>query len=246
MKQIIAIGGGQFTNKSKDALIVDYILKNTHTADCPLVCLLPTASGDESRFILKFCEVFANIGARPSFLSLFALPTADIESFIMEKDVICVGGGNSRSMWAVWKEWGMADILRKAYEAGKVMAGISAGAMCWFSGGSTSSVPGELSKIDGMGILPQSFSPHFGQEGLRRPTMHQLIKEGELPDGYGVDDGAALHFEDGKLKQAVRFYPRAEAYFIKKDGDSVIEEELAIVDLTRTMPEGSEHLDPSN
>ena len=232
MKQIIAIGGGQFTNKSKDALIVNYILKQNSTPNCPLVCLVPTASGDESRFILKFCEVFANIGARPSFLSLFALPTADIESFIMEKDIICVDGGNSRSMWAVWNEWGMADILRKAYDAGKVMAGISAGAMCWFAGGSTSSVPGRLSKIDGMSILPESFSPHFGQEGLRRPTMHQFIQNGELPAGYGVDDGAALHFVDGKLKQAVRFYPGAEAYFIQKGEGSVIEEELGIVDLT--------------
>jgi dipeptidase E len=231
MKQIIAIGGGQFTNKPKDSLIVDYILKQSKTPECPLVCLVPTASGDESRFILKFCEVFANIGARPSFLSLFALPTADIESFILEKDIICVGGGNSRSMWAVWNEWGMADILRKAYEAGKVMAGISAGAMCWFAGGSTSSVPGKLSKIKGMGILPESFSPHFGQEGKRRPTMHKLIRDGELPAGYGVDDGAALHFVDGKLKQSVRFFPGAESYYVKKEGDGVIETPLDTISL---------------
>lgn len=227
-RQIIAMGGGGFLMEPDNPALDQYILNQTNKTR-PKVCFLPTASGDGEGDTLRFYEAFVRKECQPSCLTLFRLPTADLEGFILDKDVMYVGGGNTRSMLALWREWGIDIILRKAYEIGIVLAGISAGGNCWFEQCTTDSVPGQLSMMPCLGLLKGSFTPHYDGEINRRPTLHRLIKEGGILPGYGVDNSAALHFVNGELFRAVRSQPNAKAYQVRVNGSQVEESELEMV-----------------
>jgi peptidase E len=225
MMQIIALGGGGFLMEPDNPALDRYALAHTGK-DRPRVCYLPQASSESQKMILAFYEAFTALDAHPSWLSLFNPHTADIEDFLLEQDLIYVGGGNTRSMMALWREWGLDRILRKAGEQGTVLAGISAGAICWFESGTTDSVPGPLTVVHGLGYLRGSFSPHYDGESERRPTMQRMVAAGDLPDGYAMDDGAAAHFVDGKLTAVVSSRPAARGYRIVLDGDRAVETPL--------------------
>ena len=223
MRQIIALGGGGFSMEPDNLSLDHYILQQTLKSR-PKVCFVATASGDADGYVLGFYQAFSQLECQPSHLSLFKLPTADLESFICEKDVIYVGGGNTRSMLALWREWGLDQIFRKAYEQGVVLAGISAGANCWFEQCTTDSVPGELRVLAGLGFLKGSFSPHYDGEAERRPTLHRLLAKGEIGAGFGVDNSAALHFVDEEPQGAICSQPAAKVYRVSYEGGQVIEE----------------------
>jgi dipeptidase E len=230
MRQIIAMGGGGFSMEPDNLALDRYILQQARKPR-PNVCFLPTASGDADLYRLNFYLAFSKLDCRPSDLSLFRLPTADLESFVLDKDVMYVGGGNTRSMLALWREWGLDAILRKAYEAGVVMAGISAGGNCWFEQCTTDSVPGDLRMLPCLGFLPGSFSPHYDGEEKRRPTLHHLLKEGRILPGYAADNSAAVHFVDGQLFRAVCSQPTAKVYRVEYTGDQVVETPLEMGNL---------------
>src|SRR5712692_7684400 len=155
IKQIIAIGGGGFSMEPNNPLLDLYFLQQTRKAN-PKICFVPTASGDSEDYLFRFYAVFSQYECRPSHLAFFRKPTAatspltDLEAYLLAQDAIYVGGGNTRSMLAVWREWGLDGILRKAWESGIVLGGISAGAICWFQEGLTDSVPGRLGKLSGL------------------------------------------------------------------------------------------------
>jgi len=211
MRQIIAMGGGGFSMEPDNLALDQYVLDQVGKPR-PKVCFVPTASGDAESYVLKFYKAFNELDSQPSYLSLFQLPTADLESFVLEKDVIYVGGGNTRSMLSLWREWELDQILRKAYEAGVLLAGISAGANCWFEQCTTDSIPGALTILNCLGFLQGSFSPHYDGEAERRPTLHRLLKEGQILPGYAADDSAALHFVDEQPLRAVCSKPNAKVY----------------------------------
>ena len=150
MKQIIALGGGGFSMEPENPLLDLYILEQAQ-AQRPKICFVGTASGDSAGYIERFYTAYKTLLCEPSHLSLFKLPEGDLEEFVLDKDIIYVGGGNTRSMLALWREWGMDDILRKAYDRGIVLAGLSAGSICWFEQGVTDSVTGHLGPIQGLG-----------------------------------------------------------------------------------------------
>ncbi|MCA1054449.1 peptidase E [Rossellomorea aquimaris] len=227
MKQIIAMGGGGFSMEPENLLLDQYILDQSRK-DVPEICFLPTASGDADGYIQRFYHAFSMLSCTPSHLSLFKLPTRDLEDFIMEKDIIYVGGGNTKSMLALWREWGVDRLLEKAWNNGTILCGLSAGSLCWFEQGVTDSYGDELDVINALGFLKGSHSPHYDGEAERRPTYHRLIKEGKLLAGYGVDDGAALHFQGEELHTVVSSRPSARAYFVKLEGDGVMEEEVSV------------------
>jgi dipeptidase E len=139
-KQIIAMGGGGFSMEPDNPLLDQYIVTQAHQAN-PSVCFFPHATDDAVRYSFNFYKAFSKLKARPTYLSLFTPPTADLESFILEQDVIYVGGGNTKSMLALWREWDLDKILFKAYQYDVVLARLSAGANCWFRQFSTDSVP---------------------------------------------------------------------------------------------------------
>ena len=128
MRQIIAMGGGGFSMEPDNPLLDHYILKQAETAN-PKICFLPTASGDSEQYISRFYSFFNDQNCDPSHLSLFNPPSRDLESFVLEKDILYVGGGNTKNLLALWKEWGLDSILRKAWEEGVILAGLSAGAI---------------------------------------------------------------------------------------------------------------------
>ena len=225
-RQIIAMGGGGFSMEPDNPLLDQYILDQARRKR-PSVCFLPHATDDAPRYVLNFYKAFSNLDARPTYLSLFTPHTGDLETFLLEQDVIYVGGGNTKSMIALWREWGLDSILRQAYQQGTVLAGISAGANCWFQECSTDSIPGPYTVLPCLGLLKGSFCPHYDGEPERRPSFHRLMKSGKILPGYAVDNSAAAHFVDEALSECVASVSHARVYQVRKDQGEVTEIELA-------------------
>jgi dipeptidase E len=224
MRQLVVLGGGGFLMEKTRALD-NYFLRATDKPN-PRICFVGTASGDAESARYKFYEAMATLECRATHLSLIQPPTADLAEFIQEQDAIYVGGGNTRSLLALWREWGVDTALRAAYERGTVMGGISAGMICWFEYGITDSIPGTLSPLKGLGWLPGSACPHYDGEAERRPSFHRLLTEGRIPPGVAADDGVALHFIDEQLAHVVASRPAACAFRLALDGGVVTETRL--------------------
>lgn len=212
-------------------------LLDQYCLDCtgktaPKVCFIPTASGDSEDFLSRFYTAFARYSCKPSHLAFFrhprlgAIPLADVEQYLLNQDLIYVGGGNTRAMLAVWREWNIDEILRKAWGSGILLAGMSAGSICWFEyGGSDSTFVGKLSPLRGLGFICGSCTPHYDGELNRRPDFHQLVKNEELPPGIGIDDGAAVLFEEQQIVEVVTSRTTAKAYQVKLEEDGQVSEE---------------------
>ncbi len=185
-RQIIALGGSGFSMEDSP-LLDQYILGQTAKPN-PKVCFVGTASGDAEDYIGRFYTAFSALDCRPTHLSLFKLPTRDLQSFVLEQDVIYVGGGNTRSLLALWREWSLDVYLRQAWEQGIVLAGLSAGAVCWFEQGLSDFFPGELNTLNCLGFLKGSHIPHYDGESNRRPTYHHFIAKGKISEGIAAAD----------------------------------------------------------
>jgi len=210
--------------ETDNTLLDRYILRQTQKEE-PAVCFLPTASGDSEGYIGSFYAAFEAFRCRPSHLSLFNLPSKDLEGLILANDVVYVGGGNSRSMLALWREWSIDTILRKAWEQGVVLAGISAGSVCWFEEAISDFFPGELNKLKCLGFLPGSNCPHYDGEPNRRPVYKRMISGGELAPGIAADDGVALHYSGTELLRVVSSRPHARAWAVSRNA-SLTEREI--------------------
>ncbi|GGP22645.1 hypothetical protein GCM10010970_26460 [Silvimonas iriomotensis] len=149
----------------------------------------------------------------PSHLSLFRNNVADIEAHLLAQDVIYVGGGNTKSMLAVWREWGVDQLLHTALQRGVVLAGTSAGAICWFEWGLTDSFHGAYRPLPGLGWLPGAACPHFSNTTERPRVFNDCIQTGQIPAGYGLDDGAMLHFVNGKVQSVLASKEGAGVYW---------------------------------
>lgn len=222
MQQIITMGGGGFSMEPDNLALDRYILDQT-IIERPKVCFLGQASGESLDYTLRFYKAFTTLPCHPGHLSLFQPHTADIRDFILSQHVIYVGGGNTKSMLALWREWNLDTILREALTHGVILAGISAGSICWFEQGLTDSIPGKLSVLPCLGYLNGSCTPHYDGEAERRPSLHQSIGSGDMLAGYAFDDGAAGHFINGKLHQVVSSRPDAKGYYLQTDEGKVIE-----------------------
>ena len=217
-RHIVAMGGGGFLMEPNNPLLDDHVLRLTGRAK-PRVCFVGTASGDAHSFIERFHAAFDG-RAECSHLSLFREYPEDLRGFVLNQDVLYVGGGNTANLLAVWRVHGLDRIIREAWEAGTILAGISAGMICWFQSSVTDSFGGRLAPLhDGLGLLPGSACPHYDGEPHRRPTYRQLVAEGALPPGYAADDGAALHFRGTRLFEAVTSRPHAGAYRIEASSE---------------------------
>ncbi len=228
-QQIIAIGGGGFTAEPKNPPLERYILAQTRKTN-PSVCFLPTATGDAPTYIAKFYAAFVNLRCRPSHVPLFER-TPDLRKALLSQDVIYVGGGNTKSMLAVWREWRLPEILREAWNSGTILAGISAGAICWFQSGVTDSWAEELRPLRCLGWLPGACCPHYDGEAERRPAVRRLVDQKLVPETLALDDGAAAHFVGRKLLRVVCSRPKAGAYRVRKEGRIVVEVSLPVTHL---------------
>ena len=198
----------------------DYLCGLTGRAR-PRIGVLTTAVGDDPAVARRACARFDGTGGKVSHLGLFPMPTvADPEDFLLSQDLIFVGGGSVANMLAVWRVHQLDRILRAAWQAGVVLAGVSAGAICWFEGGTTDSFGPDLRPFtDGLGLLAGSYCPHYDSEPGRRPLFTSLIAAGVLPAGIACDDSAGAHFTDDELDAVVTGVPGAAGYRVGPDGN---------------------------
>jgi dipeptidase E len=221
-RTILAMGGGGFTMEPDTPALDDFVLTLPERRE-PRILFLPTASGDPREQIGRFHAAFDDRPCEPSVLSLFRLadlrrPLRDI---VLSQDVVYVGGGSMRNLLAIWRVHGLDTLLREAWERGIVLAGLSAGAMCWFEGGVTTSF-GAPEPTSGLGLLPGSLSVHGDGQPARRPVFLRAVADGTLPAGYLVDDGVGLVFADTALQRAVASRPQARATRVESvDGRAV-------------------------
>jgi dipeptidase E len=223
-RQLIAMGGGGFSMEPDNPALDTYILKQSG-ATRPRVCFLATACGDAAGYISSFYRAFSAFDCRPSHLAFFQR-TPDVKSMLLNQDVIYVGGGNTKSMLAVWREWSVDSVLREAWESGIVLAGISAGAICWFQQGVTDSFADKLVALDCLGFLKGSCCPHYDGEVDRRPSLHDLILRSGILPGYAIDDGAAVHFIGEQVHCVATSRRNAKAYYVSLVDEAVDEREL--------------------
>jgi peptidase E len=220
-RTIVAIGGGGFQMEPDNPLLDDHLLalaRERSGRDRPRICLIPTATADDPELIADFRRLFEP-RAETTVLGLFERTDADLTEVALRQDAVYVTGGNSANLLALWRLHGLDRALRTAWNAGVVMAGMSAGAICWFESCTTDSFGPTLRPLHGaLGILDGSFVPHYHGEGQRRPLLLDLIGRGELPAGYAADDGAALVFRDRTLVEVVTSDPAAGAWRVEPDG----------------------------
>lgn len=208
---IFAMGGGGFTMEPDNPALDDFILSLAPARE-PKLLFLPTASGDPAQQIGRFQARFGGRACRAQHLSLFRLhgTTRSLADVVLEQDVIYVGGGSMRNLIAIWKAHGLDALLVEAWRRGVVLAGLSAGAMCWFAGGVTKS-SGAPEPIDGLGLLPGSLSVHADGEPERLPVWLDAVRRGALPGGWAADDGVGLLFRGDRLERVVSSRPGAIA-----------------------------------
>jgi dipeptidase E len=224
-RQIIAIGGMALPPELDNLLLVKYFVEQTHRKK-PKVAFIGTAGGDAELGRLRFYAAFSQFDCKPSHLPLFARTPRDLESFVLEQDAIFVGGGNTRSMLAVWRDWGLDRYLRAAWEQGVVLGGGSAGSICWFEHGVTDSTAGPLTDLPCLGFLEGSNCPHYDSEAQRRPIFQKLVATGRIPEGVAADDGVALHYVDRRLTRTVSSRRQAKGYRVTRSGKRAIERRL--------------------
>ncbi|RKT53186.1 peptidase E [Saccharothrix australiensis] len=193
----------------------------------PRLCHVGTAGGDQRSFNAHVDEAGRVAGWEVSHLNLFTMPpTADLAGFLLEHDVVWVGGGSVANLLAVWEVHGLGAAMRRAWEAGVVLGGVSAGSICWHVGGSTDSFGPELRVVtNGLGLLPYGNGVHYDSEALRRPTIHAAVASGALPLTYCTDDGAGLLYRGTELVEAVSERRSGGAYVVRREESSGIAQE---------------------
>ena len=227
--RVLTLGGHDFTSRPGDRAVSELMLRLAgvraaglpraeRSAGRPRICILPTASGDTSELIGRFYSVFGERVCEPSDVSLFRLGTRPVtlRDHLLAQDLIYVGGGSLLNLMAVWEAHSLGEILALAWRRGVVLAGQSAGAMCWFEAGITKSSGRPLPGA-GLGLLPGSLCVHYNDEPERRAAYLDAVAGG-MPGGYGLDDYAGLIWEGRGPPSAVTAQRGARAYRVARVG----------------------------
>jgi len=218
--RILALGGGAL-----DTRVCAHAVELTGRRR-PSVCLLPTASGDRADVVESFHTALGRL-AEVSHIELHGVPPRDLRERLLTADAICVTGGNTANLLAVWRVHGVDAALREAWERGAVLWGSSAGMLCWFECGVTDSFGPELDPLhDGLGWLAGSACPHYDGEERRRPAYRALVAGG-FAEGYAADDGAGLVFDGTALHEVVTIREGATAYRVERGVGGAVETPLA-------------------
>jgi len=202
-RNIVAIGGGGF-GRSLGSLEIEKYIISLINKKRPKICFIPTASGDSSLYKLNFYRAFSQLDCITSHIDFFSR-TENLEEKVLSQDIIYVGGGNTKSMLAVWKEWNLHTILQNAYEKGIVMSGVSAGAICWFDKGITDSFAQKLSIINCLGIVNGIACPHFDEEQEREPYVNDLVIRKIIKSCICIEGNCALHIKNDNEYKSIDF-----------------------------------------
>ncbi|MDR6484746.1 Type 1 glutamine amidotransferase-like domain-containing protein [Paraburkholderia terricola] len=235
MRRILAIGGGGFMMEDGPSPIDKHIVSLIGKAR-PNICYLATPSGDLPAHLDKFHAVYGDLGSDTSHLAFFrqpearSIPVADFPARLLDQDAIFVGGGNTRSALAVWREWGVDTAVRKAWENGVLIAGMSAGAMCWFEAGLTDSFWGPTYRpLDCLGLLPGGCAVHYSSDPKRRTSLHAALKASAIPASIAIDDFSAVLYEGASIDRVFSWRPGSTAHRVYREANSVIETALQTV-----------------
>ncbi|MEO7745045.1 MAG: peptidase E [Actinomycetota bacterium] len=197
------------------------------TGRAPRVCHLGTAGGDQRWFNAELDEAAREAGFDLSHLNLFSMPSvADVEGHLLDQDVIWVNGGSVANLLAVWRVHELDQILPRVWQAGVVLAGVSAGSICWYVGGTTDSFGPLRAVTNGLALLPYANGVHYDSETDRRPLVHKLVADGTLPETHCTDDGVGLVYRGTELVEAVTEARGKGAYVVTRDGDHAVEQRL--------------------
>ena len=230
-RNIIAIGGGGFGESPGQGIIEQYILNQTRKKR-PKICFIPTATGDNEAYKVNFYSTFTKLNCEPTHLDFFKR-TPDLKKLILNQDVIFVGGGNTKSMLAVWKEWKLDRILKVAYRNGIVMSGVSAGAICWFQNGITDSWASELKIMPCLNFVRGTCCPHYDEEPERKPFVKNLLDRKKVKKIYAVDGGVALHIKNEENFKSVVFRKTKSSYAVSLERKNLIEKSFRKVILVK-------------
>jgi dipeptidase E len=212
---IIAMGG------APDETLLEYILG---LARGRRLLYVPTAGiEDPTRTVWWYERLHGR--AEMTHLHFFPWPPSELRDLVLAQDLVLVTGGNTANAVAVWRVHGFDEILREAWQQGVVLAGWSAGMICWFEHGVTDSFGPELAPMECLGFLPGSACPHYDGEARRRPVYTRLVAAG-LPAGVAADDDVALHYVGTELREAVTSREGAAAYRVEPDGETALESRL--------------------
>jgi dipeptidase E len=204
-RHILAVGGDPWA-------VYDHAL--ALAGPSPRLLWVGTAGAEDAAVALSVHDRYTG-RAEVRRVEFFPWPSADLRGLVLSAGMIVVGGGNTANMLAIWRVHGFDRLLREAWEQGVVLAGSSAGMICWFEAGVTDSFGPELHGMrDGLGFLPGSACPHYDAEELRRPTYRRLVAEG-FPPGYAADDGVGLHFVGTELAEVLSLREGATAYRVE-------------------------------
>ena len=228
-KNIVAIGGGGF-GRSLGELKIEKYITSLVKKDRPKICFIPTASGDNSLYKLNFYRAFSKLDCITSHIDFFSR-TENLENKILSQDIIYVGGGNTKSMLAVWKEWNLESILKSAYERGIVMSGVSAGAICWFDKGITDSFAEKLEILDCLGFVNGVACPHFDEEKEREPFVNEIIESQRINSCICIEGNCAFHIKNDCDYISINFGNKKKCLRILKKNEKLIQEKFKIIDL---------------
>ena len=230
-KIIIAIGGGEI--KSKTTLkIAEYIarLAKKHAGDKRATGLFfGTASHDSMPYFNSFRKTYTSVFDIKADVALTVygeMNKEHIQAKIDAADMIYAGGGDTVFMLDKWRETGLLSSILAAYEAGKIICGLSAGAICWFRDMYTDYeiMRGESAEYvlkKGLGVLDGTMCPHFNE---REKDFIEVMLKNDIKTAYGVENDAALVFVDGKLTESLS--SGGNVYLLTNDGDKIIKTKL--------------------
>lgn len=228
---IVATSGGYVAGRRTRlelGPLVHHAIDLAGRAGRPRVCHLGTAGGDQAWGRADLQDAAQVAGVDLTHLTIFSMPNVeDVEGHLLGQDVVWVGGGSVANLLAVWRVHGLDEILRRVWEAGVVLAGVSAGSICWYVGGTTDSFGPELRPVtNGLALLPYGNGVHYDSEARRRPLVHALVADGTLPTTHCTDDGVGLVYRGTELVEAVSERPGQGAYVVRRDGARAVEERL--------------------
>ncbi|MDR6504732.1 peptidase E [Arthrobacter oryzae] len=227
---ILATSGGYKAGRRSrlefDALLHHAVELSGVTGRAPRVTHIGTAAGDQRWFNAEMDQAAKIAGFEFSHLNLFTMPSVeDPEAHLMAQDVVWVNGGSVVNLLAVWRAHGLDGILRRAWEGGVVLAGVSAGSICWYQGGTTDSFGPQLRPVtSALGFLPYANGVHYDSEDQRRPLVHRLVADGTLGETHCTDDGVGLVYFGTDLVEAVSEVRSKAAYRVTRQtsGDTAI------------------------
>lgn len=236
--RILATSGGFVEGPTQQtrrlgAMLLDALGRTGKTRHT--VCVLGTALGDPDASYARYYEAFGAAGCDVTELRLFPQPSGDPTALLTTADLVWVGGGSVANLLALWRLHGVDEAMREAWEAGVILSGVSAGSICWHTGGTTDSFGQQLRPVtNGLALLPYANGVHYDAEAQRRPLLHQLMRDGVVtPLAYCTDDHVGIWYEGSEATSVVADMPvdttsGPAAYLVERVGDDIVERRVGV------------------